>query len=109
MKKTKWFDRKFDFGSSQNIFPSIIERLAGTPARLEEKFRSIPSEVLTVRIDNTLTIKENVGHLTDLEPLWQGRLDDILSGKTDLRPTDLQNAKTSESNHDAVPIEELLN
>ncbi len=109
MEQVKWFNRDFDFSSTQNTFPSIIERLAGTPARLEEKFRLMPPGLLTVRIDGTWTIKENVGHLTDLEPLWQGRLDDIISGKTELRPTDLQNTQTSLANHDAVPVDELLN
>jgi len=109
MQQVKWFNRSFDFASDQNILPSIIERLAGIPARLEEKFKSIPNNILSVRIDGRWTIKENVGHLIDLEPLWQGRLDDILNGKTELRPTDLQNTKTTEANHDAVPIEKLLN
>lgn len=108
MEQIKWFDRSFNFDATQNIFPSIIERLAGTPVRLEEKLKSIPPDILTVRVDDTWTIKENVGHLTDLELLWQGRLDDIISGKTELRPTDLQNTKTSLANHDAVPIEALL-
>src|SRR5206468_299897 len=89
MKQEKWFNRNFNFSSDQNIFPSIIERLSGTPIRLEEKFRYIPSDILTIRVDNTWTIKENAGHLTDLEPLWQGRLEDILAGKTEMRPTDL--------------------
>lgn len=108
MEQVKWFNREFNFASDQNIFPSIIERLAGTPVRLEEKFTSIPPEILSVRVDGTWTIKENVGHLTDLEPLWQNRLDDIITGKPEMRPTDLQNTQTSEANHDAVPIEELL-
>jgi uncharacterized damage-inducible protein DinB len=108
MEQIKWFDRNFNFDFAQNIFPSIIERLAGTPIRLEEKFKSIPPDILTIRINNTWTIKENVGHLTDLEPLWQGRLDDIINGKLELRPTDLQNTKTSLANHDATPIEDLL-
>ena len=108
MGQVEWFSRKFDFSSEQNIFPSIIERLAGTPVRLEEKLRSLPQEALSVRIKDAWTIKENAGHLSDLEPLWQGRLDDILTGKKDLRPTDLQNTKTSSANHDAVPTEELL-
>jgi uncharacterized damage-inducible protein DinB len=108
MQQTKWFERKFDFNSSQNIFPSIIERLAGTPARLDEKFKSIPEKILSERIDNTWTIKENVGHLTDLEPLWQGRLEDILNDKTEMRPTDLQNRKTTEANHNAVATGTLL-
>jgi uncharacterized damage-inducible protein DinB len=108
MQQEKWFDRTFDFSANQNIFPSIIERLAGTPARLEERFLSIPDNITTIPVDNTWTIKENVGHLTDLEPLWQGRLQDILQGEKELRPTDLQNRKTTEANHNAVPIETLL-
>ncbi|HWJ27219.1 MAG TPA: hypothetical protein VNS32_11795, partial [Flavisolibacter sp.] len=73
MQQEKWFNRKFDFSSEQNIFPSIIERLSGTPTRLEEKFKSIPTDITTVKIEGTWTIKENLGHLTDLEPLWQAR------------------------------------
>jgi uncharacterized damage-inducible protein DinB len=109
MQQVKWFERSFNFNSVQNIFPSIIERLAGTPVRLEEKFKTIPADILTVRINDTWTIKENVGHLTDLEPLWQGRLEDILNNKTELRPTDLNNTKTNEANYNAFSIEELLN
>jgi uncharacterized damage-inducible protein DinB len=108
MKQTEWFKREFNFSPEQNTFPSILERLAGTPVRLEEKFRLLTPDILTVRIENTWTIKENVGHLIDLEPLWQGRLEDILSNKTELRPTDLQNTRTSQANHNAVPTEELL-
>ena len=108
MPQVQWFKREFDFTSNQNIFPSIIERLAGTPVRLEEKLRSLPPYILSVRLDGTWTIKENAGHLTDLEPLWQGRLEDILSGKKELRATDLGNTKTSTTNHDAVPVDELL-
>ena len=108
MKQVNWFDRDFRFETNQNIFPSIIERLLGTPVRLEEKLRSVASDLLELRLDNSWTIKENIGHLTDLEPLWQGRLEDILTGKEDLRPTDLQNTKTTEANHNLTPIEDLL-
>jgi len=37
MEQIKWFDRKFDFSYEQNIFPSIIERLKGTPILLMDK------------------------------------------------------------------------
>lgn len=47
--------------------------------------------------------------MIDLEPHWQGRLEDIVCGKTELRLIDLQNTKTSLANHDTVPIEDLLN
>lgn len=108
MEQVKWFEREFNFGSTQNIFPSIIERLAGTPARLEEKFRLLPPHVLAMRIDNTWSIKENAGHLSDLEPLWQGRFEDIKNGKTELRVTDLLNTRTTDAGHNNSAIEELL-
>jgi len=108
MKQTKWFDRKFDFSHTENIFPSLLERLAGTPARLEEKLKTIPSAILEKKPDNTWSIKENIGHLTDLEPLWQGRLEDIKNGEKELRPTDLANRKTDEANHNSKSIELLL-
>jgi len=108
MKSTKWFDRKFNFDSEQNIFPPIIERLRGTPARLEEKLKSISPDRLEIKPGNTWSIKENIGHLTDLEPLWQGRLEDIINGETELRPTDLANKKTDEANHNAKSLEQLL-
>ena len=43
MSQVKWFERNFDFAFTQNIFPSIIERISGTPLRLEAKLRSIPA------------------------------------------------------------------
>src|SRR5258708_7605331 len=108
MEQVKWFDRSFDFDTTQNIFPSILERLRGTPARLEEKFKSIPPVLLSQQLDGTWSIKENLGHLSDLEPLWQQRLDDILTGKAELSPTDLQNTRTTTAGHNDVDVEELL-
>lgn len=108
MKQTKWFERKFNFDNDQNIFPSIIERLSGTPVRLEEKVNELTEKILIFSQDNSWTIKENIGHLTDLEPLWQGRLGDIMNNEIELRTTDLQNTKTNLANHNDKSIQELL-
>jgi uncharacterized damage-inducible protein DinB len=108
MKRTNWFDRKFDFSHQQDIFPSILERLEGTPIRLREKLLHIPTDFLTVKVENKWSILENIGHLTDLEPLWQGRLTDILNGETYLRATDLQNNQTDAANHNASTPQQLL-
>jgi hypothetical protein len=106
--QTKWFDRKFDFSVEQNIFPSIIERLRGTPARLEEKVQRIEENVLTAKANGSWSIKENIGHLIDLEPLWMGRLEDILNKETFLRTADLSNTKTHQANHNTTSTQDLL-
>ncbi len=108
MEQARWFDRKFDFGKEQNIFPSLLERLIGTPFRLEGKLREIPQEFLSQRVGDKWSIKENIGHLTDLEPLWQGRLEDIQNGLPEMRPTDLENRKTTQAGHNNTSIEILL-
>ena len=108
MKQVKWFDRNFNFEINQNIFPSLIERLSGTPARLEEKIKLIKPSLLDVKVDNTWSIKENIGHLTDLEPLWQGRFEDIINGEIEMRTTDLLNRRTDVENHNSKSIDALL-
>jgi len=77
MQQIKWFDRKFKFPDEQNIFPSIIERLRGTPVRLVDKMAKIQEANTTVKVENNWSIAENIGHLIDLEPLWQGRYEDF--------------------------------
>ena len=109
MAQTKWFDRKFNFDSDQNVFPAVLERLLGTPWRLEKKLEVIPFDLQIKRINNSWSIKENIGHLIDLEPLWQGRFEDIVNGELEFRITDLQNTKTTLAYHNDTPIEELLN
>lgn len=108
MKQEKWFDRSFNFENNQKIFPSILERLSGTPIRLEEKVKELSEKILTFSMDKTWTIKENIGHLIDLEPLWQGRLEDIVNGQIELRSTDLQNTQTDLADHNGTWLHELL-
>lgn len=109
MKQIKWFDRKFEFAFEQNIFPSIVERLQGTSIRLNHKISHIATKSLTVKLEEKWSIQENIGHLIDLEPLWQDRLEDILNEKECMRPADLKNKKTDSANHNKKEIEKLLN
>jgi uncharacterized damage-inducible protein DinB len=109
MEKIKWFERKFDFSSVPvGVFPCVVERLRGTPARLEELTRGLAEEALRARIGEAWSIKEQVGHLFDLDELHEARLEDYREGRAALRPADLKNRKTYEANHNAVPIETLL-
>ena len=109
MKKTKWFERKFDFSKVDvGVLPCIIERLRGTPARLEEMVSSLPAEILTAQVDGGWSIQEQVGHLWDLDELHEARLDDYRDRREVLRPADLKNRKTYEANHNEKPIADLL-
>ncbi len=104
----RWFDRTFDFSFPVEMFPSILERVRGTPARLEEKLRPQDVATLTRRRGESWSIQEHAGHLLDLDELHIGRLDDYETGASALRPADLDNRRTREANHNARPLEEIL-
>lgn len=106
--QTPWFERKFDFSFPVGLFPVILERLRGSVCRIEIMVKDLPEEILSKKLDEDWSLKEQVGHLYDLEDLWYGRLEDFLSGEKLLRPADLTNAKTHAANHNARPIHELL-
>ena len=104
----KWFERSFPSNTPTWMYSSLLERLRGTPARLEERMTIIPNLYLIIKLENKWSIQENIGHLFDLEPLWSNRVTDILLGHEKLRPTDLANSATDLANHNAQPISNLL-
>lgn len=106
--QTSWVERTFEFNFPAGLFPCILQRVKGTPARLEEMIASFPPNILTMRLNNRWSIQEHVGHLTDLDELHDGRIDDYLAGKEMLRPADMTNTKTKEANHNAKEMKTIL-
>ena len=80
MNRIKWTDRRFDFNFPTGIYPEMIERVRGTPARLEELLDGLAPETLTNQADGRWSIQENAGHLLDLEAIVSQRIDEYLAG-----------------------------
>jgi len=108
MAQPLWFERKFDFSFPVELYPEIIERLRGTPARLEERVENIEAGRLTARDGDKWSIQENIGHLLDLDELFVARFDDYKQGSPTLRVADLKNQKTHEAQHNRRPLAEIL-
>lgn len=107
MQKTEWFKRTFPIIKDNGTLPSIIERLSGTPARVEEVTNKLSPALLRYKLNGRWTIKEEIGHLGDMEPLWFGRLEDLIKGEHELRVADLTNQTTHTANHDAAELKAL--
>lgn len=104
-----WIERTFNFCCPVGLYPVLLERLIGTPARLEEMVDSnLSEELLCLKTGGRWSVKEQIGHLADLDVLHDGRIDDYLSGKTMLRAADMQNKTTSDAGHNTKSIEVLL-
>ncbi len=106
--RTRWFDRRFELGLPAVAFADILERLRSTPDRLENLVEGLAPKQLTRRQDGAWSVQENVGHLIDLEPLWNGRLDDFLADRDELRTADLENRRTHEAAHNDYRLTDLL-
>lgn len=106
--RVPWTSRTFRFDEPADLFPELIARLAGAPARLEELARDRTDDQLRARTDDTWSIQENIGHLADLEALFTGRLDDYDAGAPELRPADMTNRATHDADHNASAIDDVL-
>lgn len=107
MQRTNWFDRTFPPIADNGLFPSILERLEGTSARLTEKIKRIQRN-LNLSINGKWSIQKEVGHLIDLEPLWHDRALQIIHNQSNLLAADLTNRKTHETDYDGMDIAALL-
>ena len=108
MQRTKWVERKFNFDFPVGMFPVVLERLRGTSARLKEMTSSVSEEDAERKPDEKWSIKEQIGHLSDLESLHEGRIDDFLDRKEILRAWDTTNAATYKANHNSSTIADLI-
>jgi uncharacterized damage-inducible protein DinB len=103
-----WLEKEFVFYYPVGALPAILERLRGTPNRLEWTVSRFPHEILKERIGEEWSIQEHVGHLYDLEELHEGRLDDFDAGLDTLRAADMTNEKTYKADHNKGSLSDLL-
>ena len=103
-----WFERKFEFSFPVELYPNLLARLRGTPARLEETVRGRSQAILIQKLEEKWSAQEHAGHLLDLEALWQARVGDYVTASDQLTVADLTNRKTDEANHNARPLGQIL-
>ncbi len=107
IQQTPWFSRSFYFNFPVTDFPVIFSRLEGSIFRLQCILANADEEACSYNADGW-SVKEHLGHLSDLEELWWKRLQDFLDRREILSPADLTNAKTKEAGHNEKTIEQLM-
>ena len=107
-KQINWVERKFEFNFPATVFPCIVERFRGTPVRLEEMTKNLSEKTLTSKPNGKWSIKEQAGHLIELERLGEKRLDDFLAGAEKLSEADMTNRATKEANYNSRQISDIL-
>ena len=108
ISQTPWIERKFNFDFPVGLFPVIVERLQGTLARLRDVTKGHTDEKLSRKMDGKWSPKEIIGHLCDLEALWDARITDFLERRDTLTAADMSNTKTHGAKHNDRPVQDLL-
>lgn len=108
MERSKWIERKFSPIGDNGLFPGILERVEGTPARLYYKLKQVLSKDQRLEPGTPWSIKKEIGHLTDLEPLWLERVQELINNTPLLTAADMSNQKTNDTPHDEKGFEELM-
>ena len=86
MEKLQWFNRVFSFGAPKGMLPFYLERLQGTIVRVEAKVKGISEEVLSRRLDNKWSVKENIGHLAEVDEIAGKRIGEMIAGISPMSP-----------------------
>jgi DinB superfamily len=108
VNRLEWIKRQFKFELPLGMYGNVVERVRGTPARLEDLTRGLSREVLTRRDGDKWSIQEQAGHLLDVGELEMMRLDEYEAGRETLTAADMTNQKTEDANHNANTIENIL-
>lgn len=109
VKQTKWIDRKFNFDFPLGIFPCLLERLRFTPIRAEIMINSIDDKILSNKPNGKWSVKEHIGHLSDVEKLWGKRIEQFLAGEKHLIAADMSNKSTTDADYNNCDTKDLLN
>lgn len=103
-----WIERTFTFDYPVEKYPDIIERVRGVAPRASVIVNGVSDDVLSSTKHGPWSIKDNIGHLIDLEPLLNARLDDFLAGRDTLTGADMSNKATNQADHNTRTIGDLL-
>jgi len=103
IERLPWFDRKFTFGLPAAMLPFYLERLSGTAARMEEKVRGLTDKLLSERFDGKWSVKQNIGHLAEVDQISNKRIDEMVSGAETLSP-----AVFEPQDYNPWPIEKVI-
>jgi len=74
-----WFERNLIFDRPVEMLPFYLERLNGTMARIKSKVNGIPDDVLSTKPDSKWSIKQNIGHLAEVDEIANKRIGEMLS------------------------------
>lgn len=105
MNETPWFERELIFGKPKEMLPYYLERLRGTALRIEEKIKFISDNDLSSSFNTKWSIKQNIGHLAEVDEIALKRIDEMVRGISPMSPAVFE----PKQDYNAMPVDEVMN
>jgi hypothetical protein len=86
MQEIPWFERKLTFGATKDMLPYFLERLSGTIVRIAAKIKAVPNDVLSAQYHGKWSVKQNIGHLAEVDEINYRRIGEMLAGISPMSP-----------------------
>ena len=102
--ETPWFERDLIFGKPKALLPYFLERLEGALPRIEYKLKDIPESILSMQPMGKWSIKQNIGHLAEVDEISNKRIDEMLAGISPLSPAVFE----PRGDYNIMPIQEVV-
>lgn len=102
-----WLEYRWAFDFPVGMYRALLERLRGTPSRLEDLIPSAASAV-TRHVAGKWSAQEHAGHLWTLEVLFQTRIGEYLRGEGVLTVADMGNRATAAASYNDRSIGEIV-
>jgi hypothetical protein len=106
--RPSWAQRKFTFGHPPWMLTDFIERLRGVLPRLDVLVVGLDDDRAHRQVDGKWSIAQNIGHLSDVEELWQNRLEDLRAGRKTYSPAVGARFQELARRHQDRPVSETL-
>lgn len=103
MNTLPWFERNLKFGHPKEMLPFYLERLEGTIVRIQSKVKGVDDKTLSERFNDKWSVKQNIGHLAEVDEIANKRLDEMTAGVSPMSP-----AVFEPQDYNPWPIEKVL-
>lgn len=103
MDNLPWFERNLKFGYPKEMLPYFLERLEGSIVRIQTKVKGVDDKVLSAKLNNKWSIKQNIGHLAEVDAIANKRMDEMVNGISPMSP-----AVFDPQDYNPWPIEKVI-
>lgn len=103
MNNLPWFERNLKFGLPKEMLPFYLERLEGTMYRIQAKVKGYDNQILSERFNGKWSVKQNIGHLAEVDEIANKRIDEMVAGISPMSP-----AVFEPQDYNPWPIEQVV-